>query len=285
MASRPSSLQHRVFRLLDGRAEAGDPLDVAVHHLLFGIIVASVVTLIVATVPAVQARWGRALGAFDVVAGVVFLVEYVARVWTAPVDPRYGDGWRGRLRYMRSPLAVLDLVATLALLLPHLPTGLREARLVRLVALLRVGKFGRMGRSVTLAQRVFRSRRDDLLLALGAVLFVLLVGSSLMYFAENDAQPDKFGSIPASLWWGVVTLTTVGYGDVYPVTLAGRVLAGLIAMLGIASFALPTAILGGAFLDELQRMRGVEGHTTCPTCGRPVDNPGPAEREDAGEHP
>jgi voltage-gated potassium channel len=113
-----------------------------------------------------------------------------------------------------------------------------------------------------------------LALIVGAVAFVLLLGSTLMYFAERDAQPEKFGSIPEAMWWGVATITTVGYGDVYPVTALGRTLGGLLAVLGIASFALPTAILGAAFLDELLRARTVDGHARCPTCGQPWHDSG-----------
>jgi voltage-gated potassium channel len=110
---------------------------------------------------------------------------------------------------------------------------------------------------------------------------VLLVGSTLVYFAERGAQPDKFGSIPDAMWWGIATVTTVGYGDVYPVTPLGRTLGGMLAVLGIASFALPTAILGAAFLDELQRarahdMRAREGQRVCPTCGQPTPPATPA---------
>jgi voltage-gated potassium channel len=206
--------------------------------------------------------------AFDVFVGVLFAAEYLVRLWIAPVEPRYRDGWRGRLRWARSPLALLDLIAVVALLVPHLPVDLRQARLARLFALLRIGKLGRFGRSVATAHRIVRSRREDLLVAFTALALVLFVGSTLVYFVEHEAQPDKFGSIPESLWWGVVTLTTVGYGDVYPVTVLGRLLGGLFAVLGIASFALPTAILGAAFMDEMQRLHAHEASACCPTCGR-----------------
>lgn len=141
-------------------------------------------------------------------------------------------------------------------------------RLIRLFALLRVGKPGRSARSLATAQRIFRARRDALLLATGAVGALLFVGSTLVYFAEHDAQPDRFTSIPEALWWGVATITTVGYGDVYPVATAGKVIGGCLAVFGIASFALPTAILGAAFPEELQGARGTDPHAPCPTCGR-----------------
>jgi voltage-gated potassium channel len=267
----PGVRQRRLHALLDGRPEAGDRLDVLCYYLQLGVIVAAVSVLIVGTVPSIEARWGRALRAFDVVVGLLFLLEYLARLWTAPVGPRYRDGWRGRLRYARSPLALLDLVAVIALLVPHLPIDLRQARLARLFALLRIGKLGRFGRSVSMAMHMIRSRRDDLLVAFAGLAFVLLIGSTLMYFVEHEAQPDKFSSIPETLWWGVVTLTTVGYGDVYPVTVLGRILGGLFAVLGIASFALPTAILGAAFMEELQRSREQWASSRCPTCGQPRD--------------
>ena len=268
-ATPTSAAQRRVHGLLDGRADASDPLDVATYYALLAAIVLAVGIMVLETVPSIAARWGVALGALDLALGAVFLVEYAARVWSAPVDPRYADGWRGRLRYVRSPMALLDLVAVAALLLPHLAFDLRQARLIRLFSLLRVGKLGRSARSLAMAQRIFRSRRDDLLMAMGAVASLLFVGSTLVYFAEHDAQPDKFTSIPEALWWGVATITTVGYGDVYPITAAGKVIGGCLAVFGIASFALPTAILGAAFLEELQRGRGTDTHAPCPTCGRP----------------
>jgi voltage-gated potassium channel len=276
-AAPASDAQRRVHGLLDGRADAGDPLDAACHYGLLGAIVLAIVVMVLETVPAITARWSLALGALDLGLGAVFVVEYLARVWSAPVDPRYADGWRGRLRFVRSPLALLDLVAVMALLLPHLAFDLRTARIARIFALLRVGKLGRTARSLAMAQRIFRARRDDLLLAMGAVGSLLLVGSTMVYFAEHDAQPDKFRSIPDALWWGVATITTVGYGDVYPVTTAGKLIGGCLAVFGIASFALPTAILGAAFLEELQRTHGTDAHGRCPTCGRsPADDAGSA---------
>lgn len=265
----PSPLQHRLHDLLSGDPRPGDRLAAVVNYTLFAVILLTSVVLVAGTVPSVAARWSREIRLFDLVAGSLFLVEYLLRLWSAPANPRYADGWRGRLRWTRSPFALIDLLATVALLTPWLGV-FREARFVRLLALLRIGHAGRVGRSVAMASRIIHAQRTELLLSLGAIAFLLLVGSTAVYYAEHEAQPRAFGSIPAALWWGVATVTTVGYGDVYPVTVAGRILGGILAVLGISSFALPTAILGGAFMRELQRRETLRGESHCPTCGQRV---------------
>jgi hypothetical protein len=153
----PSAAQRRVFGLLDGRAEAGDRLDTAAYWALLAAIVVAVAAMVVGTVPAVAGRFGPALAALDWALGAVFLAEYAGRLWSAPADPRHAGltPARARWRFARSPMALLDLAAVLALLLPHLALDLRQARLARLFSLLRVGKLGRMGQSVEVFRRAF----------------------------------------------------------------------------------------------------------------------------------
>jgi voltage-gated potassium channel len=112
-------------------------------------------------------------------------------------------------------------------------------------------------------------KREELLVTLFVLLLLLLFASSLIYFAEHDAQPDIFSSIPAAMWWAVATLTTVGYGDVYPVTTVGKLVASVIAVLGIGMFALPTGILGAGFVEELQSRK--RRPRTCPHCGKSLE--------------
>jgi len=102
------------------------------------------------------------------------------------------------------------------------------------------------------------------------VLILLIIASSLMYFVEKDAQPEVFSSIPAAMWWGVATLTTVGYGDVYPVTTIGKLLGAIISLLGIGMFALPAGILASGFAEEIQKRR--KGRRVCPHCGKDIDS-------------
>ena len=133
-------------------------------------------------------------------------------------------------------------------------------RSIRLVA--RIARLTRLSSGFNTLVRVVTAKRSELSTVIVVLLVLLLLTSSLMYFAEHEAQPDVFSSIPETMWWSIITLTTVGYGDMYPVTFAGRILAGLMAVLGIGLFALPAGILGSGFVDELSRNRA------CPHCGR-----------------
>ena len=203
---------------------------------LFALIVLNVVASIVGTMPQVDARFGRELAAFETFSVVIFTVEYVVRVWAA----------RNRLRYVFSPLAVIDLLAVLPFYLPLLGVDLRFVRAIRLLRLFRMMKLARYVRALGLFGQVARAKREELVVTASVMGILLICASSVMYYAENEAQPQVFSSIPASMWWSVATLTTVGYGDVFPVTPVGRLVAGVVAVLGIGFFALPTAILDPA---------------------------------------
>ena len=117
---------------------------------------------------------------------------------------------------------------------------------------------------------VFRSRINELLLSFTMVLFLIIIASCLLFFAEHNAQPDKFSSVPATMWWAVVTLTTTGYGDMAPITTLGKTLAGIIMLTGVALFALPAGIITVGFLEEFRAIKKYKGRT-CPHCGMPLD--------------
>lgn len=220
------------------------------------LIALNVAVVVVETVPEVAAVGDPFFRWFEIVSVAVFTAEYIARVWSSVEDPRYRRPVRGRLRFALTPLAVVDLLAVLPALLPLVGFDLRILRGVRLFRLFRILKLGRYSRSLRTVGRVFRRRKGQLTIVLTALGFVLLVASSLMYLAEHEAQPEKFRSIPAAMWWGVVTLTTLGYGDVYPVTALGRIMAGIFAVSGVLMIALPTAILGAGFMEVTDEESG-----------------------------
>jgi voltage-gated potassium channel len=130
---------------------------------------------------------------------------------------------------------------------------------------------GRYSESLRTVTRVIRSKKEQLSVAVFVVAIMLVVASSAMYYLEHEAQPKTFSSIPAAMWWGVVTLTTAGYGDIYPVTTLGKVVGAMIALLGVGLFALPAGILASGFAEELRDRR--EEKQICPHCGRAIDEP------------
>lgn len=111
----------------------------------------------------------------------------------------------------------------------------------------------RYSRSMLTLKNVLKEKKEELFLVVFVVIILLIIFSSLMYFVEKDAQPDAFSSIPAAMWWGIITLTTVGYGDIFPITVLGKMLGALIAFLGIGLFALPAGILGSGLVETIQK--------------------------------
>jgi voltage-gated potassium channel len=260
-------LRETVHRWLDSEVR-DNAVERGTNAFLVALIVANVAAVILESVHSLYARYRLAFDAFEYVSVAVFTVEYLLRVWSAVADPRYARPLFGRLRFMLTAGALVDLIAIAPAYLP-IALDLRFARIVRLVRMLRILKIGRYSRSLRMFGRVFRSRRDDLVLIAALLLVLLVLSSSSMYFLENGAQPEAFSSIPASMWWAMATLTTVGYGDVYPVTAAGKAVGSFIAVLGIGIFALPAGILAGAFADEIRKQRA-EVATVCPHCGKTI---------------
>lgn len=260
-----SGIKHHVHRLLEPGDDEGRWFDVFIICL----IVLNVTAVVLETVWWINARFAHLFDLFEMFSVAVFTVEYILRVWSCTVDPRFSDPIRGRFRFMRTPLAVADLLAFLPFYLPFVFPDMRVLRVVRLFRLLRIMKLARYTESIDLFEDVIRMKKDELVLVFVSLLILLLVSSTLMYEVEHDAQPDKFSSIPAAMWWGLVTLATVGYGDVYPVTPAGKLIGSVVVMLGIGLFALPAGIIASGFSEALQRRR--ESHEmVCPHCGKPI---------------
>jgi voltage-gated potassium channel len=165
---------------------------------------------------------------------------------------------------MATPSAIIDALAIVPALIPW---G-RDLRFVRVLRLLRLLKLGRYSEGMRILVRVFQAKKDELVMSLVIVLVALVMASSFMYYAEHEAQPETFSSIPAAMWWGIVTLTTIGYGDAVPVTQAGQLIGSLSALAGILALALPVGILASGFTHELENRR--KRATNCPHCGEEI---------------
>ena len=260
----------RTWELLE-RELGASRLDYAVDLFITLLIVTNVAAVMLETVVWIGEPYAALFRAFELFSVAVFSAEYALRLWSCTADPRYAEPVRGRLRYALRPMPLIDLLAVAPFYLEFLAVDLRFVRALRLFRLFRIFKLARYAESMRTLGLVLSSRREELLVTLFVVMVMLVFASSAMYYVENEAQPQQFSSIPASMWWGVATLTTVGYGDVYPVTTAGRFLGAGIAILGVGLFALPTGILASGFSEELQKRRRKEPQL-CPHCGERVDS-------------
>lgn len=260
-------MKKRVYQILEV-APAGDLASKVFDCFILSLIALNVTALVVETVEPIYQRAPALFKWFETVSVAIFTIEYVLRVWSCTESKKHGSPVRGRLGFVLTPMALVDLFAVLPFYLPFLGVDLRFIRAVRLVRLFRVLKVARYSTALKTLGRVMSAKKEELLIAVLVLLLMLLLSSSLIYFVEHDAQPERFSSIPASMWWGVATLTTVGYGDMCPVTPLGKLLASTIAILGIGMFALPTGILGAGFVEEIQARK--RRTRTCPHCGKEI---------------
>ena len=247
-----ATTRHRVHEVLD-KGLAGSALADGLHATLIVIILVNVLAVILESVPWIADRYGAIFTVVEIVSTLIFTAEYAVRLWTAPEHPPLAamTPLRARLRYASSPAMVVDLLV----ILPFYVSLIGGIDL-RFLLLLRLARFFKLARYspgfASLTEALWSERR-----ALGASLIifvgVLIIAAAAMRLAEHDAQPDKFATIPDALWWAVITLTTVGYGDVYPITPAGKLIAGVTAVTGIAMLALPVGIIATAFAREIQR--------------------------------
>ncbi|MEM7755968.1 MAG: ion transporter, partial [Planctomycetota bacterium] len=181
----------------------------------------------------------------------IFIIEYAARIYSCTSQPKYRHPVFGRIRYALRPMMIVDLCAILPSLLPMVGIDLRVLRLLRIFRLIRVLRLGRSTGALDIMGAVLSRTREELAITLVFVAVLIIITASLMHAAEADAQPEVFGSIPDAVWWAVVTLTTVGYGDAYPITTMGRYIAGVLAVLGVGLVGLPAGILGAGFMQEM----------------------------------
>jgi voltage-gated potassium channel len=243
-------------------------IDKIVAVILMMLILVNALAVMLETVEEYHTQYATLFHAVEIVSVTIFGIEYLLRVWIAPLTPKYA-GRFGRLKYAFSLMALVDLLAILPAFLPLFFTlDLRVIRVLRVFRLFRLFKMSRYVQSLDTLDDVIRSKREELLVTVAMIFMLLVLSSSLMYLMEHEAQPDKFPDIPSTLWWGVVTLTTVGYGDLFPITPLGKLFGGFIAFLGIGMFALPTGILASGFAEEIKKRRD-KGRVCppCPHCG------------------
>jgi voltage-gated potassium channel len=254
------SLRHSAHLLLHNPS-GKHPVTAWLNRFLVALILANAAAVAIETVAGLYLGNEGAFRTFEALSTVVFLIEYLARLWCCVEQEAYAHPWSGRLRWATRPVAFLDLIVIATF---FASVDLRFLRLARLFRLLRVLNLDAMARTYEILKTSIAARKDLLLVSAVLMLIALFSSASLLYIFEHEAQPGLFSSIPATLWWAIVTLATIGYGDMVPVTTAGKICAAVTAVFGVGVFALPTAILTGAVIDAGNRAQ------TCPHCGKPT---------------
>lgn len=247
------SARRSIFRLLNHHHPT--PASWVVEWGILGLILLNVFAVILESVPAYREAWTREFIWFEQISIGLFTLEYFLRLWVCVEDARYRHPFWGRLRYAFTPMALIDLLAFLPFYLFWQTSGGGDARLLRVLRLVRLLKLGRYFTSLELLAFVVRREFSTLVAATLMLVILIVLAASGIYLVEGEVQPEAFGSIPQAMWWAAVTLTTVGYGDVVPVTSWGKVFGVFITITGLGMVALPAAILTSRYTSELQERR------------------------------
>jgi voltage-gated potassium channel len=257
------TLREKIFEIIEPSSE--NRLSSYVDMFIMTLIILTVVEVILESFHSFRSSYAGLFDMFETFSVTVFTLEYVLRLLTADLKYKSKNYGISALKFSFSFFGLIDFLAILPFYLPlFLALDLRFIRLLRLIRLFRILKLIRYNSSLLLVLQVLKEKKPELGITLFITFILMLLSSTLMYFVENESQPEAFPNILASFWWAIATLTTVGYGDVYPITGLGKLIASFVAILGIGIVALPTGILSSAFYETIQRKNEKE---KCPHCG------------------
>ena len=246
-----AAIRKRTHEVLEVGAN-GDQLSRTIDVLIMGLVLGNVVAVILESVPSIGGPYGDLFVAFEQISVVTFSSEFLARIWSVADDAAPGESaFTRRLRYLRSPMAIVDVVAIAPFYLSALFA--LDLRFLRVLRLMRIVKLTRYSAALGRLFEVYRLQHSALAASFFVMAVAIVLSASFVYVVENRAQPEAFGSIPAAMWWAVCTLTTVGYGDVTPITPLGKILASAIQMVGIGMVALPTSLFASGFAHIMNR--------------------------------
>jgi len=214
-------MRKKFFKLVEPTGDRKD-LNYYFDVFIMSLIILNVLAIIIASDQNINARFKSQFYYFEVFSVVVFSIEYLLRLWTCVEKEPFNHPIGGRLKFIFSPMAIVDLLAILPFYLPFVGIDLRFLRILRVFRIFRLLKLARYSNAFTMIKTVLKEKKEELLVTLLFIIIILVIVSTLMFYVERDAQPEAFGSIPKAIWWGVVTLSTVGYGDIYPITALGK---------------------------------------------------------------
>ncbi len=248
------TLRRRAFEILEvGRPN--DPASRVADIALISLISLNILAVILESLPSMADDWKPFFGPFETFSVIVFTVEYLLRFWSTVEERQkeFRHPIKGRIRFMLTPMAIIDLMAILPFYLVFFVDF--DLRFLRVLRLLRVFKLTRYSSSMTMLLQVLKEEARSIGAAFFVLMLLVVMSASLLYLAEQEAQPEAFGSIPAAMWWAIITMTTVGYGDVTPITGMGKTLGAVISIISVGMVALPAGLLASGFTEAIRRRR------------------------------
>ena len=266
-----TAIKTRVFDIIS-KDDGSDRASRAFDLLIMALILLSVTSIVLESFDSLAAKYRVVFRGFEFFSVIVFTVEYLARIWTA--DLLYPQAAHPRLKYIFSFMALIDLLAILPFYLPFVSADMRYLRMVRLFRLIRLFRVFKLGRYIDALQtivQVIRLSASRLVISMVLCFTVMLFSAIIMYTVENPVQPEQFPNVITSMWWAICALTTVGYGDVYPITAVGRFLASIISLLGIGIIAIPAGIITAGFSEVISGKHAAEEKKFCPYCGKKLE--------------
>jgi voltage-gated potassium channel len=262
-----TSLRKRVHNILEISIRRKSGISFVINLFLTVVIFLNTLSIILHTVPSIREKYERFFHEFEIFSVTVFSIEYLLRIWSCVESEKYKHPLNGRLKFIVSPWGLIDLLAILPFFASYFTKDLGFIRILRLLRMLRLFRVSKYFHALIVIQRVVKDKQEELVLSMVFIIFTLIISSSLVYYVEHPAQPEAFSSIPEAMWWGVNNMTTAGYGDLKPITPLGKLLGGIIAILGVSFFALPTGILASGFAEQI-REQGERRNVKCPHCGK-----------------
>ncbi|MFY0643445.1 MAG: ion transporter [Bacteroidia bacterium] len=260
-------MKQKIVHLVE-QGDHGYKLNKYFDYGILFLIALNVVAIILETVPSIYAPHARQFRIFDVISVIIFSIEYLLRVYVSDITHPSSSRIRSAGKFALSGYGIIDILAIIPFYLPFFfPIDLRILRLLRFMRFARLFKIARYNKSLNILWHVIKSKKVEFGIIGIAALIILVISSTLIYYAEGSEQPDQFPSIAASLYWAVSTVTSLGYGDVYPVTNLGKLLASVVSILGIGLVAVPTGLISSGFFEMRRTNR-----KNCPHCGEPLEN-------------
>ena len=243
-----NELRLRIYEQINNKTPGG---RTSLFNKICGVtIFISIFFAVIVTENSIDYRFGDQIDLLDWIIGGLFCIEYICRLWVAPLEDKYGKGLEGVLRYMISPMAIIDIIAIVPSFI-DVRAELKILRIIRLLRILKIGRSEKFKQSIFHFNYALRSKSQELQISTFYTILLLLISSTFMYLAESSIQPELLGSIPRCLWWSITTVCAVGYGDSIPITALGKTIASVTSLMGIAAIAIPTGILASGFSESL----------------------------------